>query len=158
MTVDMALGALAVLGSGSAEAHAPSAAGCQWPLATPPPAKEVFAFCPGTEWQSYNWTTMTTVAAYSSFYTLDWEALICHAHQHGVRVVYATGACPSLDAATPEGARCPADISSPEAQDIYSRYWVNRTNAEGLDGLNLDIEGGIMPEHRDDLTQTVRAA
>ena len=139
------LGTLALLGSGSAATTPPAA--CLRSLATPPPAKEVFAFCPGSEWKSYNWTTITTIAAYheGSRGITDWAALLCHAHQHGARVVLATGACPSLDAATPSGARCPANISSPAAQDIFVRYWVNRTNAEGLDGLNLDIEGGIMP-------------
>ena len=142
---------LAASASASASASAPRS--CLLPLATPPPAREVFAFWVGGPWQGYNWTTMTTLGAFKPVS----DELLCHAHQHGVRVVLATGACPSLDPAEPQGCRCPCNISSPAAQDAYVRYWVNRTNAEGTDGLNLDIEGGIMPEHRLDLTNTVRA-
>jgi hypothetical protein len=99
---------------------------CLLPLSTPPPAREVFAFWVGGPWQGFNWTTMTTLGAFKPVT----DELLCHAHQHGVRVVLATGACPSLDPASPQGCGCPCNISSPAAQDAYVRYWVNRTNAE----------------------------
>jgi len=114
------------------------------------PLRELFAFWTGTErWPDFNFTTLTTIGAFADVP----EELLCMAHENNVRVVLASGRCPSLT--NPEGEACPADVNSTEAVEIWSDYLVNRTNAEGLDGVNLDIEGGILPEHRDDLTAAV---
>lgn len=47
---------------------------------------QVFAFvlqCNASVWGKFNWSKLTTVAL-ANFYDAD---LVCHAHQHGVRVV-----------------------------------------------------------------------
>ena len=126
---------------------------CKTPLTTPLPDKELFGFLTDTDtnFSAFNYTTLTTIGAFREVP----DTMLCLAHKNDVRVVLANGACPSLT--DPGGASCPADINNTVAVTSWVNYWVNRTNALGVDGLNLDIEGGIMPEHRDDLTAAVSA-
>jgi di-N-acetylchitobiase len=94
------------------------------PLSTPKPAKELFVYSPDEQmFASYNWTSMTTIVTYS----MPHPAMICYAHQRGVRVVWAFGTDWSV-------------ASDPAKRAAYAAGVANIVSGYGLDGINMDFE------------------
>jgi len=89
---------------------------------------EVFAFvlpCNSTEWLKYDWNALTTVSV------VGWEdqTFLCHAHNHGVRVVpLAAGGYPA-DQLTNATAR--TEFVTSELEYLLEH---------GMDGINMDFE------------------
>ena len=89
--------------------------------------KEVFAFsAPDTVdgWRSFDFSVITTIGVWGN---IDPE-LVCHAHQHGVRVVAGAGSGPV------------SWLNNATARAAAVSFHVEEIVAGGLDGLSLDIE------------------
>ena len=98
------------------------------PLKSPPVSpRELFVFTQSpTGYQHYNWTYITTIAAFFPLET--YPALLCEAHARGVRVVTKAGYFPV------------ANLSSAADRDAWVSAQVARATAVGADGVNVDIE------------------
>lgn len=79
-----------------------------------------------TGYQHYNWTYITTIAAFFSLET--YPALLCAAHARGVRVVTKADYFPV------------ANLSSAADRAAWVQAQVARATAVGADGVNVDIE------------------
>ncbi|XP_076007519.1 di-N-acetylchitobiase [Genypterus blacodes] len=85
---------------------------------------EVFVFdVGGKTWKSYNWSLVTTVAAFGKY---DAE-LMCYAHSKGARVVL-KGDIPL------------SDIVNQDNRTAWITEKVNLAKSQFMDGINLDIE------------------
>lgn len=93
--------------------------------------KEVFAFvvkCNASVWGKFNWSKLTTVAL-ANFYDTD---LVCHAHQHGVRVV--------------KLGNFPTDqLSNKTARKEWIKLQTSQIILYFLDGINIDYEDALDP-------------
>lgn len=88
---------------------------------------EVFLFdVGGKTWKSYNWSTVTTVAAFGKY---DPE-LMCHAHSVGARVVL-------------KGDVHLADIVDQNNRTVWIQEKVDLAKRQFMDGINLDIEQAV---------------
>ena len=74
------------------------------PIATPLPDKEVFIYHIGyvgdsIEWMHYDWSLITTICVFGhdpwTTSKHGYAKLMCHAHKHGARVTFGTGASSS---------------------------------------------------------------
>lgn len=117
---------------------------------------QVFVFdVGGKTWKSYNWSLVTTVAAFGKY---DSE-LVCFAHSKGARVVLKGR---SLFFLTSEDQRIPSEVLSfscslsPRTGDVHLPDIVDPTNrtlwitekvhlakTQFMDGINLDIEQSV---------------
>ena len=95
------------------------------PLSTASAKREVFAFYVSNDtWPDLDFSTMTTACAFTQ---VD-PALVCHAHKLGVRVV--------------KSAPFPiSSIQNASARTVWVQEQLASLQNQGLDGLNLDIEG-----------------
>ncbi|XP_042211370.1 di-N-acetylchitobiase-like isoform X2 [Homarus americanus] len=105
---------------------------------------EVFAFvvhCNASVWWKFNWTKLTTIAL-AGFYDED---LLCHAHEHGVRVVK-LGNFPT--------SKLPNDT----ARHNWVKLQISDATLKFLDGINIDFEDAINPNSPEQkgLTDLVR--
>ena len=95
------------------------------PLSTAPAKREVFAFFDSNNtWPNLDFSTMTTACAFTQ---VD-PALVCHAHKMGVRVTK----------------KAPFDVSqinNASARTAWVQAQLASVQSQGLDGLNIDIEG-----------------
>ncbi|XP_017269019.1 di-N-acetylchitobiase [Kryptolebias marmoratus] len=88
---------------------------------------EVFVFdVGGKEWQSYNWTVVTTVAAFGKY---DAE-LMCHAHSKGARLVL-KGDVPI------------SSIVDQANRTAWITKQVNLAKSQFMDGINIDVEQAV---------------
>ncbi|CAL8253221.1 unnamed protein product [Merluccius merluccius] len=88
---------------------------------------EVFVFdVGGNAWRSYNWSIVTTVAAFGK-YDPD---LMCYAHSKGARVVL-------------KGDVSLAQIVDPGNRTAWITEKVNQAKTQFMDGLNIDIEQAV---------------
>lgn len=88
---------------------------------------EVFVFdVGGKTWKSYNWSIVTTVAAFGKY---DPE-LMCHAHSVGARVVL-------------KGDVHLADIVDQNNRTAWIQEKVDLAKCQFMDGINLDIEQAV---------------
>ena len=95
------------------------------PLSTAPAKREVFAFFDSNNtWPNLDFSTMTTACAFTQ---VD-PALVCHAHKLGVRVVKSA----------PFNIK---QITNASARTAWVQAQLTSVQSEGLDGLNVDIEG-----------------
>ncbi|XP_054645758.1 di-N-acetylchitobiase isoform X1 [Dunckerocampus dactyliophorus] len=87
---------------------------------------EVFVFdVGGKTWRSYNWSVVTTVAAFGKY---DAE-LMCHAHSQGARVVLKeTGDVPL------------AYVVDQSNRTGWITEKVNLAKSQFMDGINIDVE------------------
>lgn len=93
--------------------------------------KEVFAFvvkCDASVWGKFNWSKLTTVAL-ANFYDAE---LVCHAHQHGVRVVK-LGDFPTKQ------------LSNVTARRNWIKVQIGDVTLRFLDGINIDFEDDLDP-------------
>nr|XP_045600203.1 di-N-acetylchitobiase-like isoform X2 [Procambarus clarkii] len=94
--------------------------------------KEVFAFvldCDPSVWGKFNWSKLSTIAL-AGFYDLD---LLCHAHEHGVKVVR-LGNIPT------------SDLPNATARHNWVKLQVSDAALNFLDGINIDFEDVINPD------------
>ncbi|KAK7889449.1 hypothetical protein WMY93_025009 [Mugilogobius chulae] len=88
---------------------------------------EVFVFdVGGKTWKSYNWSIVTTVAAFGKY---DPE-LMCHAHSVGARLVL-------------KGDVRLADIVDQNNRTAWIKEKVDLAKSQFMDGINLDIEHAV---------------
>ncbi|XP_078418019.1 di-N-acetylchitobiase [Cetorhinus maximus] len=80
----------------------------------------------GTDWKHYDWTKVTTIAAFGT-YDPD---LLCHAHANQVRVVL-KGDVPIKD------------IIDPSNRTIWINNQVKLAESQFMDGINLDLEEAV---------------
>ncbi|XP_056132397.1 di-N-acetylchitobiase [Lampris incognitus] len=96
---------------------------------------EVFVFdVGGKKWQSYNWSMVTTVAAFGKY---DAE-LMCHAHSKGARLVL-KGDVPL------------SYIVDQDNRTAWITEKVNLAKSQFMDGINIDIEHQVeegSPQYR----------
>ena len=154
LTVLVCLGALVLLcvapaASAQTTVHSPSCkcANATWcrPLSAPPAGKELFVFTEyPTGYLDFNWTYVTTVAA---FFSLEaYPQVLCEAHARGVRVATRANPFPV------------ANLSSSADRASWVASEVARMQATGADGINVDIEQAITsPSTAADLTALVAA-
>ncbi|KAK8397859.1 hypothetical protein O3P69_004572 [Scylla paramamosain] len=92
---------------------------------------EVFAFvvkCDASVWGKFDWSKLTTVAL-ANFYDAE---LICHAHQHGVRVVK-LGNFPTTK------------LGNITARRNWINIQISDVTLKFLDGINIDYEDALDP-------------
>ena len=113
---------------------------CQ-PITTGP-RKEVYGFKPSgaTDWDQFDWSTLTTVAWVQS------ADLMCTAHSHGARAVLSAGGW-SIQ-----------NISDPAYRSKWVQSHVQLALDNYLDGTNFDYESpiGTFDEARGDYTALVK--
>ncbi|XP_073731874.1 di-N-acetylchitobiase [Misgurnus anguillicaudatus] len=91
------------------------------------PDSEVFVFdVGGKAWKFYDWTKVTTVAAFGEF---DAE-LMCYAHSKGARVVL-------------KGDVTLSDIVDPVNRTTWIQGMVQLAKSQFMDGINIDIEHAV---------------
>ena len=112
-------------------------------LRTPLPKKEVHIYHVGyvgddREWKHYDWSQLTTICIFGHEgyieNPLGYAPLLCHAHQHGVRVTFGGGLInePGWGNKTTMAATVDQKLAE-------LRAW-------GFDGINIDIEQAMQNE------------
>lgn len=108
------------------------------PLTTPYPEREVMSFhadAPGMSWKYYNLSIITTIIARDS--SSDLAALSCHAHKHGVRVVFMLFS-DSNHSQLLSNATYQKEYVDRNVQQTVEKYpWI--------DGVNIDLENFHYP-------------
>jgi Di-N-acetylchitobiase len=95
--------------------------------------KEVYGFSLKTDkWKDYDWSVITTMAWFDKIQHLPLD-LICWAHRHNARVVFTTS--------IPENIL--TNTSTLEDQRRWAQELVDKVDAVGGDGLNLDYENPV---------------
>jgi len=95
-------------------------------------------------WKGYDWNTVTTVAIFTDFKSVD-PQLYCHAHKHGAR--YVTGA-DSYDM---------EQLSNQTKREEWTSAQIQRVVDNGFDGINIDTESELASEDAQLLTELVAA-
>lgn len=94
-----------------------------------PTRKELVAFQVNrTNWHGYRWDLLTTVVLFDG---LDPD-MLCHAHAHGVRVVW--------------GATFTDWLGNATARDLWVASWVAQVRDSFTDGINFDFEWFVCPD------------
>ena len=96
------------------------------PLSPPitPPLQEVLGFVLSQDnWPFYNWSVITTIAMFTSWN----NALMCHAHSKGVRVV--------INAEFPI-----QNLSNADQRAVWVQKTLETVQENFADGINVDIE------------------
>ncbi|XP_071957112.1 di-N-acetylchitobiase-like [Antedon mediterranea] len=88
------------------------------------PRKEIFIFqLGGSDWKSYDWSIVTTVAMFGK-YDPD---LMCYAHSHGARVVL-------------KGVVSADQLNNSTYTNLWITQQVKLAQDQFMDGINIDIE------------------
>ncbi|XP_028300210.1 di-N-acetylchitobiase [Gouania willdenowi] len=115
----------------AASGHSSSPCPCETPQLCQPVSGrrdlEVFVFdVGGKTWKSYNWSQVTTVAAFGKY---DPE-LMCYAHSHGARVVL-KGDVPL------------SHIVDPHNRTAWIMEQMKLAKSQFMDGINIDVEQAV---------------
>ncbi|XP_033108879.1 di-N-acetylchitobiase-like [Anneissia japonica] len=104
-----------------------------------PPRKEIFVFqLGGTDWKSYDWSVVTTVAMFGKY---D-PQLMCYAHSKGARVVL-------------KGYLSATQLKNKTITQQWISQQVQLAVDQFMDGINIDIEGPLDKSEAPLLTQLV---
>ena len=98
-------------------------------------------------WQHWDWSRITSVAQFCSThaggYPGNFFALMCAAHEHGVRVLSWQDGPSAIDACYNATTGVGVDVTNESAVRAFATAAVNQTQAWGYDGMIFDIEGGM---------------